>query len=149
MKLYVAGPWADRPLVNIEAQKFRDAGHTVDCRWLTLHTEVGQGNADALNEDEHQEFLREQAMNDIEDLLNSDALVVINTQKSEGKSVETGIAIAALLPIMIVGKRTNIFHTLNMPIFATSEEAIAWIDAQAKEVEAMILAMTPATTLVQ
>jgi len=149
MHIYIAGPWADRPAVRIEAQKFRDAGHTVDCRWLDLHTELAQGNADALNEDEHQTFLRQQAMNDIEDLLNSEVLVLINTQKSEGKSVETGIAIAALMPILIVGRRTNIFHTLSIPIFATSEEAIDWIAQQAKNVEEIIAAMVPGPTLVQ
>ena len=149
MKLYVAGPWVDRDQVNVEAQKFRDAGHVVDCRWLTLHTDVGQAAGNALNQDEHQDFLREQAMNDIEDLLNSDALVVINSAKSEGMAVETGIAIAALMPIMIVGRRTNIFHTLNMPIFATSEEAIAWIAAQAREVDQMLLSMAPTPKQVQ
>lgn len=151
MKLYIAGPWVDRDAVNVEAQKFRDAGHTVDCRWLTLHTEVGQSSGDALNQDEHQEFLREQALNDIEDLLNSELLVLINSAKSEGKAVETGIAITALIPIILIGKRSNIFHTLNIPIFATSEEAIVWIAEQVRMAQEIVLevAAASATTMVQ
>lgn len=127
-RLYVAGPWADRPYVNEQAQKLRDAGYTVDARWLTIHAE---GDGDLNNEDPaNQEFYREQALNDIEDLLQADALFLVNTQKSEGKAVETGIAIATLKPTVMVGKRTNVFHTLNIPRFDTTEDAIVWMKAQ-------------------
>ena len=145
-QIYVAGPFADRPNVREQAEKLRAAGYNVVARWLTLDVEEGPnsaGSLEALNMEEHQEFLREQAMNDIEDLLNADLMFIVNSRKSEGKAVELGVAIATLKPVIMVGQRTNVFQTLNIPRFDTTEGAIEWMkeqeaifnDAQAKALE--------------
>ena len=123
--IYIAGPWKDRPHVIDQAQKLREAGFTVDCRWLTAN--------DVADDDPNRaQYLKDQAMNDIEDLIKADLLMVINTRQSEGKAVELGMAIAALKRIIIIGDRTNIFNYLNIPRFDWIEEAIAFLLAEEK-----------------
>lgn len=64
----------------------------------------------------NQESIRFQAREDIADVRRADVLVVLNLQKSEGKAVETGIAIAAGIPIVSVGDRSNIFQSLGYEV---------------------------------
>jgi hypothetical protein len=54
-------------------------------------------------------------------------LVVLNLEKSEGKAVETGIALMNNIPIVSVGTRSNIFQTLAIEV-ETVQEAIAALD---------------------
>ena len=121
-RCYVAGPWMHRDEVRVVAQKVRDAGYTVDCRWLDVHDDV------ALDDPNREAFLRAQALADIEDILASDAFIYVNSMMSEGKAVELGMAIATLKPIIIIGDRNNnIFLSLSMPAFPTVEEALVWM----------------------
>jgi len=125
-RLYVAGPWAHKAQVNIEAQKYRDAGYTVDCHWLTLEDD----DEIDFNATEKQSYYRALALKDVEEVLHSDAFIIINSKKSEGKCVELGLAIALIKPVLLIGPRTNIFHTLNIPRFDTVEESIVWMEEQ-------------------
>ena len=98
MRIYLAAPWTRR----VEARRVRDeleaAGHTVNSRWLDLH---GGGG-------EH--VLATEAQNDIDDLIACDVLVLLNLEKSEGKAVETGFALALDIPIYVIGGHSNVFH---------------------------------------
>jgi nucleoside 2-deoxyribosyltransferase len=71
----------------------------------------------------NQSIIRDQAYQDIADVRRADVLVVLNLQKSEGKAVETGIAIAAGIPVISVGPRSNIFQALGAEV-ATVEDAL-------------------------
>jgi hypothetical protein len=62
------------------------------------------------------ESARLQAAEDVFDVLSAEALIVLNLQKSEGKAVETGVALMARLPIISVGSRSNIFQTLGYEV---------------------------------
>jgi nucleoside 2-deoxyribosyltransferase len=121
IRIYTAGPWADREMMREVAAKLQQAGYVVECRWLT-HEEY------PLDHPNRQQYLKEQALNDIEDLLDSDMLVYVKSRMSEGKATELGIAIATLKPIILIGERVNnVFLNLEIPAFDTIEAAIEWM----------------------
>ena len=114
MKVYIAGPWAERDAVRVFAGKVVEAGHDITEAWW-YHPEST----------DHTELVR-QGFRDWDAVQEADAMIVINSKKSEGKAVEMGLALAyGLAPIIVVGPRTNIFHHLpNIFMVATGEEAI-------------------------
>lgn len=117
MKIYLAGPWARRD----EVREMRDHIHRVApeieviSRWID-HV--------VTNEADEQKV---EAGNDLYDLDRSEAVVVANLEKSEGKSFEQGYAYKARLPIIIIGERTNVFHHLayNMTVVANIDQAVS------------------------
>ena len=116
MTIFIAAPWDDKKIAKEAAEKFRAAGIDVTSRW------IDQPDTDDPDE------LHKDALRDIEDIVDSHMLVLINWQsrghETSGKAVETGIAIALWKPVVVVGLRTNIYHWLNMPVVDTVEEAI-------------------------
>lgn len=122
MTFYTAGPWKDREAVREVAQKLRDNGYEVNSRWL----EVPEETPDGMTRDE---YMKQQALNDMEDVIKADALIYVNTGTlSEGKATELGVSIAMLKPIIAIGGRGgNIFLHLNIPNFPTIDEAIDWM----------------------
>ena len=110
MRVYVAAPWK-RKQDAITSRWFEHPGDPNDCAGLT----------------ESVDEVRAQAAEDIYDVLSAEALVVLNLQQSEGKAVETGIALMAQIPVISVGPRSNIFQTLGTEV-ATVEEAIQVLD---------------------
>lgn len=119
--VYLAGPWQEQAALVEMGGKLQAAGYTVTSRWLDA--------GDVADDDpERETLLKQQAVNDIEDLLTSDAMIYVNSARSEGKATELGMAIATLKPIILIGAREhNIFLHLNMPAFPTIEEAIVWM----------------------
>ena len=114
MRVYVAAPWVRRNEAREAAYQLIEAGHVVTCRWLTVH-----------GGDDRPERLRQEADNDLSDLLNSDIMLLLNLEKSEGKAVETGFAIATGMDIIAVGQPSNVFHYLPEVIWVDSvDEAI-------------------------
>jgi hypothetical protein len=114
--VYLAAPWADRA----EAREVRDIIQShdieVNSRWLDTHHTT--------EEEATHEVLAVEAMHDVEDVLNCDILMLWNTQKSEGKAVETGMALIAQKGIILIGDKTNVFHHLDFPQVDTLENAI-------------------------
>lgn len=106
MKLYIAAPWANRADMPEIASAFESIGCQITTKWW----EVNEGESPS------DEFLQQCAYSDIAGVIVADAVVVINSSKSEGKAVEQGVAIAHFKPIVIVGKRgehtSNVFHYL-------------------------------------
>lgn len=119
MKIYVAGPWMRKSEVIEAANTLRAQGHEITSRWFD---HIGDPK-DATGIKIPLEEIQFQARQDIADVLAADVLVVFNWEKSEGKAVETGIAIANQIPVISVGARSNIFQSLG-PEVATIEEAI-------------------------
>lgn len=101
MKVYVAAPWVKRPEARVVADRLVAHGHTVVSRWLHLHGDTDDPRVLAI-----------EAQNDVDDVRRADVLVLCNLEKSEGKSVETGIALASGLSVIVIGQRSNIFHYL-------------------------------------
>lgn len=108
MKIYIAAPWAHRDEARQRAAQAEAAGHEITHDWWD--TEVA---------DDNEVELARCAYNDLMAVRRADVLIVLNLAQSEGKAVETGMAIAWQWEygkpwIYIVGKRSNIFHRLNV-----------------------------------
>jgi nucleoside 2-deoxyribosyltransferase len=115
MRVYLAAPWIHRAEARQAREKLTAAGYDVNSRWLDV--------------DETTTSPEVEAVNDMTDILSSDALVVLNLAKSEGKACETGMAIVAGMPVISVGDGHNIF--LKLPTVRrveTLHEAITILD---------------------
>lgn len=106
--IYVAAPWKHRETARAVAIQFREAGFTVMSRW---HDEWG---AEIGPEDSKDPMvLAAEANADFADVILSEAMVVLNIEKSEGKAVEQGIAHTVEMPIVVIGtERFNVFQYL-------------------------------------
>lgn len=117
--VYVAGPWVRKA----ECAAFRDRlvkeGFKVTSRWLDLDESV-----DNSFKPENMQLLQQRAMEDIEDVLSSDILMLMNLEKSEGKAVETGMAMLSAKGIVMLGDYTNVFQTLNFPKAKDEDDAV-------------------------
>lgn len=128
MKVYLAGPWIKGGDAKVAAKQFEQAGIEITSRWL----EKVKGNTDPSYDYTKDPTYtatdaQTEATKDMEDVFAADMVVVINSAKSEGKAVETGLALAWGIPIVVVGEPTNTFHYFDDPITAmvgTVEEAI-------------------------
>jgi len=119
VKVYVAAPWVRKSDAIAAGQQLEKNGFEVTSRWF--HHE---GNpSDPTGSTSPLESIQDQARQDIDDVLRADVLVVLNLEKSEGKAVETGLAIGASIPVISVGSRSNIFQTLGVEV-QTLEDAI-------------------------
>lgn len=107
MKVYLAAPWVERESLPAIARVFEGAGHTITERWWEHDDVPGYPNNTTEADDKE---LANQAIKDFQGVLTADVMVLINSAKSEGKAVETGIAIAAGMPVIVVGVKSNIFH---------------------------------------
>lgn len=115
MKIYIAAPWVRRPEAIAIGARFILAGHELTSRWFYHVSDGDPTDASGLS-CSRQDSIRHQAHEDIADVRRADVLVVLNLQKSEGKAVETGIAIAAGIPVVSVGTRSNIFQSLGVEV---------------------------------
>lgn len=130
MILYIAAPWIHREDARRAGERFEEAGFEVNSRWFHHDGDP----ADSTGATVANEYILQQALEDYEDVIGADFLVVLNLSKSEGKAVETGIAIASGTPFITVGPRGNIFAVLGEAELDTIEEAIdflrRWQDAK-------------------
>ena len=119
-RIYIAGPWDIREMMPAIARRFEDQGFEITKRWWEHDT-------DDPNE------LRECAVADMRGVRTADVFVVINSQKrgeeTSGKAVETGLALAYGIPIILVGERSNIFHHLDEVAIVNTVETAAEVAA--------------------
>lgn len=112
--IYIGGPWAERDLMPGRAAQFEAAGHIITHKWWDV---------DNLEEVERSPLLLSmQAEADWNGVDSAETMILFNTLKSEGKAVETGLALAWGIPIIAIGKRGdgNVFQYL--PLFT-------WVDS--------------------
>lgn len=117
VKIYLAAPWVWRNEARRIAELLRRDGFIITRNWW---------DKEAAEDDYSQ--LQDHAILDIQAVRHADAVIVLNLERSEGKAVETGVALTDGIPIVIVTggqKRSNIFQTL-----CTEVETVA--DAVAK-----------------
>lgn len=106
-RIYVAAPWKDRNLAANIAADLEYCGYIITQKWWIFEGE---------EENTSWDFKKLCATLDAAGVRTADAVVMLNTQKSEGKAVEMGLAIAYQIPIVIIGdkeKRGNIFQTMD------------------------------------
>jgi hypothetical protein len=100
-RVYVAAPWVRREEAREAAQQIANAGFEITSRWLTAHAET-----------DDPALLAQEAQHDIDDVRLANAIVLLNLEKSEGKAVETGIALALRRFVVMIGEPSNVFHHL-------------------------------------
>lgn len=122
MRIYVAGPWAHRHTAKDAAQTLREAGHEIVSRWHDIWADAD--TTDPL-------MLEQEAVLDLQDVDASNVVVVLNIEKSEGKALEQGFALALGIPVVVVGARSNVFHYLPQvriqPDLASALECLSWL----------------------
>jgi nucleoside 2-deoxyribosyltransferase len=127
VKIYIAGPWARREEVKAAAEQLKTAGHEITSRWLYAHAGPPNDPAGLSHSDAH---IRNEALDDVADVLSADAFIILNLEKSEGKAFEMGVAYMASKPIICVGQRFNIFCTFGRTV-DTIEDAINLLTPEA------------------
>lgn len=130
IRVYIAAPFDCKPQAKETRKQLVEAGYLVTSRWIDLPDDT---------EGKPEEYFVKNAYADVEDILNSQILLILNIHKSEGKAVEQGMAIAWNIPIIVVGERSNIFHYLQIPFVKDVPEALAlmnkWVDDYTKQLE--------------
>lgn len=123
MRVYVAAPWVRKADAINAGKLLEHNGFEVTSRWF--YHEGDPTDSTGLKCDDS--AIIQQALEDIEDVLSADILMILQLEKSEGKAVETGIAIANDIPFIVVGARSNIFQILGEGFFYSVEEAIEYL----------------------
>lgn len=90
-------------------------GHTVTSRWIDLHggDQLESAAAEALNTDPGS--VAQFGEHDLYDIGNADVLLSFTSADGGGKGgrhVEHGYALGLGKPVVVIGPRENIFHTL-------------------------------------
>lgn len=126
-RVYLAGPWVEREKASEYATKLEASGFHITHKWWLYEGED--------QDKEEPDFLENCANSDVKGVYTADVVIVINSVKSEGKAVETGLAIAKGIPICLIGKKSiNIFYNLSyIAKVDTLEEAIEWATKQVGE----------------
>src|SRR5579864_8087757 len=113
MRLYLAGQYAKREVLKAYANQLEAIGIKVTSRWLMedkpLNTKIG---------DDTEEFYRETAVVDLEDIDTADGIVFFSEDPHVGvprggRHVEFGYGLAKSKYMFTVGPRENIFHFLS------------------------------------
>ena len=129
--VYLAGPWANRDEVRQAREQLQRAGIQVNAQWLDVEMKEGAGDT-AESQAAAGYDMAAEAKRDLDDIDDSDMIVVMNLQKSEGKAVEQGLALERGMPVVVVGRRTNVFQYLpQVTVVETLEEAIPFVKGYA------------------
>ena len=123
-KVYIAAPWRDKTKMPEIARQVEAAGHTITHKWWLVE--------DVPEDTRSMEDSKEQALDDVYGVMSADLMILINSAKSEGKSLEQGVAIADGKDIIAVGKlgefSKNVFHYLeNYHWVDTLQEGLEWL----------------------
>lgn len=117
LKVYIACAWIKgEEAIEARAAAVK-AGLEVTSRWIdrvpakNLDTTYDYTKDVQYSDEDHQR----EAARDFDDIDNCDWFILINSAKSEGKVVETGIALAMGRPIVVVGPKTNTFLYFTPP----------------------------------
>lgn len=120
MNVYLAGAYGAREHLLQVAGTFVFHGHTVTSSWLLDNHPVHTGTINTAP-DQYDSYCVERVRKDLADILRSDVLVAYSRAAltaldpyiptaSGGRHVETGFAISAGIPVIVVGEPDNIFH---------------------------------------
>jgi nucleoside 2-deoxyribosyltransferase len=121
MNLYIAGQYSQKTYLRTVADQLICDGHFITASWLQEHHPPTVQLHEVADEE-----LRGYAVQDIEDIKASDAMVFFSCEGPTprgGRHVEMGVALALGLPVYVIGPRENIFMYLpQVTLFTTVEE---------------------------
>lgn len=123
MRVYLAAPYFARDSLRAYIPELEQRGHIVTSSWLQASHAIQEntlGTAPGMDDD----YAKDHAAQDIEEVLESDALVLftwdtalahcppdqITGPNSGGRHVETGVALATSIAVIVFGEPENIFH---------------------------------------
>lgn len=113
MRIYIAAPYQERETANLLRTFLENSGFKVISSWLWTE--------DALCHND--------ALKDLQEICDSDAVLVLNPPRYEmagtgGRHVELGYAIATGRDVIVIGRRSNMFHYLDsVSVVGSWEEA--------------------------
>jgi len=141
LRIYLAAPSSQKALMPQIAAEFEAAGHTITERWWERDNFLPYDDPN-YHKARNWNNLEDQAVSDYLGVVNADAVVVINSEVSEGKATEMGIAIALFKPIILIGQRSrNVFHYMPnvqvVPSIAVALYRLSVGDRRLKEREAV------------
>jgi nucleoside 2-deoxyribosyltransferase len=121
LNVYIACPWKHKETAKQVKSQCLAAGLSVTSRWIDFELDPN------FVYDYPTQVMHDEAMKDLEDVANSDAMLYMNLAKSEGKATEMGFAIANDIPVFVVGgKDNNVFlHSDYVHHYDTVEAVIA------------------------
>ena len=102
--VYLAGSFSRREELCKLRYRYQSCGITITSRWLVVVVDEDQRTP---------QLLRSWALKDLEDLRNSEVLVVYNDPEDPGgggRHTELGIALERGMLCVIVGELTQVFH---------------------------------------
>jgi nucleoside 2-deoxyribosyltransferase len=126
MRIYLAAPWVRKHEAEMAAVVIESAGHTLTKRWWEHREVPGYGGTRECAQADREE-LQQQAYEDWKGVETADAMIVLNLEKSEGKAVEQGFALAYGVRLIVVGDSLlNLFQYLpGVDRVDTVEQALA------------------------
>lgn len=106
MKIYTAATFSEQQRIRQHKERLIQLGHSVVATWLEE-----QLKPDGMTE---AQFERKMAMKDLQEVMAADCLVLDVNEKSGGKMIETGFALAHHKLLYVVGTPAphSIFLTL-------------------------------------
>lgn len=122
LRVYIAAPWVEKEAAKTVARVFEAAGFDVTSRWHDKHHQDSEpGTESYLTAPKDEALLQKEASDDLEDILKSQGMVVLQYAKSEGKAFEQGFILAAsqftgmnnkIIVVTPDGTRGNVFQYL-------------------------------------
>jgi nucleoside 2-deoxyribosyltransferase len=111
-KVFIAGWFDARPIMNELASILESEGFVISSRWIQTAKDVPDFYG------LHDSTLKRAAYKDIEDIDASDLVILVNPKRHHGhgrggRHWEMGYAYAKGKPIIIVGEPENIYHFLD------------------------------------
>jgi hypothetical protein len=133
VRVYLAAPYQARAQIRRYASSLRNSDIRVECSWLRENYAITPGTTGAAT-DLDQPTVAGHCWDDILEVTAADLLVVFTEavldlprgSSTGGRHVETGLAIGAGIPVLVVGEPENIFHRMGAPEVTVRA---SWLDA--------------------
>lgn len=122
MRIYIAAPYAVRDELRVFAQALNEDGHIVTSTWLDATHEIHAGTLETAP-DLDDDYAEQHSRQDVDEVAASDLVVLVTWGTAQalamgrdlggnsgGRHVETGVALALDIPVLVWGEPENIFH---------------------------------------
>lgn len=116
MKVYLAGPYQSRLILSEYADALHRHGYSCLSSWLNEPYEINAGTSGAaLALDDA--TVAGHALTDIAEVQAADVFILftskfVGVEGGGGRHVETGVALAGGIPVIIMGEPENVFHRI-------------------------------------